>query len=140
MQSPPATIAWTRVSTLRPGRCCAGPVAEVDQLVDDLLHPQPLGQRGGQQQAGVGDRVVVVEGDVELGPGLCEDGIEKVPSDRGSMTPRNRHSPCSEGPSHNHVTTRAAGARWIQAKPSIPDKDEGAGSSPARPTKPAPDQ
>jgi hypothetical protein len=29
--------------------------AEVDQLVDDRLDAQVLGERGGQQQAGVGD-------------------------------------------------------------------------------------
>jgi hypothetical protein len=37
-------------------------VAQVDQGVDDRLDSQALGQRGGQQQPGVGDRVVVVEG------------------------------------------------------------------------------
>jgi hypothetical protein len=36
-------------------------VAEVNQSVDDVLDSQPLGQRGGQHQPGVGDRVVVVE-------------------------------------------------------------------------------
>jgi hypothetical protein len=58
----------------------AGTVAEVDQLVDDRLEPEPLGQGGGQQQPGVGDRVVVVERDGESRSGLWEDGIEKVPS------------------------------------------------------------
>ena len=39
----------------------AGTAAKVDQLVDDGLDAEPVGQRGGEQQAGVGDRVVVVE-------------------------------------------------------------------------------
>jgi hypothetical protein len=48
----------------RAGR--ARPVAEIHQLVGGLLDPQPLGQRGGQQQPGRGDRVLVVEGDLDL--------------------------------------------------------------------------
>jgi hypothetical protein len=44
----------------------AGPLAQVDQLVGGLLDAEPLGQGGGQQQAGVGDGVGVVEADVEL--------------------------------------------------------------------------
>ena len=57
----------------------AGTVAEVDQLVDERLEPEPLGQGGGQQQPGVGDRVVVIDRDDDP-MGLWEDGIEKVPS------------------------------------------------------------
>ena len=59
-------------------------VAQVDQGVDDRLDSQALGQRGGQQQPGVGDRVVVVEGHNKPA-GLWEDGIEKVPSWSGWM-------------------------------------------------------
>jgi hypothetical protein len=43
----------------------AGAVAEVDQLISQLLHAQPLRQRGRQHQPSVGDCVVVVEGDGE---------------------------------------------------------------------------
>jgi hypothetical protein len=43
----------------------AGRVAKVDQLVGDRLDAEPVGEGGGQQQAGVGDRVVVVEGNGE---------------------------------------------------------------------------
>ena len=50
---------------LAAGPVVAGSVAEVDQFVDDGLHPQPFGQGCGQRQAGVGDRVVVIEGDDE---------------------------------------------------------------------------
>ena len=57
----------------------AGRVAKVDQLVGDRLDAEPVGEGGGQQQAGVGDRMVVIEGDHEP-LGLWEDGIEKVPS------------------------------------------------------------
>jgi hypothetical protein len=39
----------------------AGPLAQIDQLVDHRLDLQPLRQRRGQQQASVGDRVAVVE-------------------------------------------------------------------------------
>jgi hypothetical protein len=38
-----------------------GAVAEVDQLVDHRLDPKPLRQRCRQEQASVGDCVVVVE-------------------------------------------------------------------------------
>jgi hypothetical protein len=44
----------------------ARPVAEIDQLVGGLLDPQPLGERGGQQQPGRGDRVLVIERDIDL--------------------------------------------------------------------------
>jgi hypothetical protein len=40
----------------RPGRVGgAGPLAQVDQLIGGLLEPEPPGQGGGQQEAGVGD-------------------------------------------------------------------------------------
>ena len=35
MQSPPATMAWTRVSSLRPGWAAIGP--QIEQLVGSLL-------------------------------------------------------------------------------------------------------
>jgi len=50
---------------LAAGPVRASPLAKVDQLVGCLLDPQPLGQRGGQQQTRVGDGVGVVEDDVE---------------------------------------------------------------------------
>jgi hypothetical protein len=62
----------------------AGAVAEVDQLIDDCLDPQPFGQRGGQQQPGVGDRVVVVEHRNKPCRAVG-GGIEKLPSSSGSM-------------------------------------------------------
>jgi hypothetical protein len=42
------------------------PVTKIDQLVGDLLDPQPFGQGCGQQQPGRGDRPLVVEGEVDL--------------------------------------------------------------------------
>jgi hypothetical protein len=36
-----------------------------DTHVDDRLDPKPLSQHGGQQQSGVGDRVVAIEADDE---------------------------------------------------------------------------
>jgi len=57
--------------------------AQVDQLVGGLLDAQPLGQGGGQQQAGVGDGVGVVEADVELVQGVG-DPIEKSPPGLGT--------------------------------------------------------
>jgi hypothetical protein len=37
--------------------------AQVDVLVDQLAEHESLGQGGGQDEAGVGDRVVIVEAD-----------------------------------------------------------------------------
>jgi hypothetical protein len=51
---------------LAPGTGRTRPTAEVDQLVGGLLDPQPLCQRGGQQQPGRGDRPLVVEGNIDL--------------------------------------------------------------------------
>jgi hypothetical protein len=64
MQSPPATMAWTRVSSL-PGAGRRRPVPEIDQPVGALLDPQPLHQRGGQQQPGASDHTLVVERDID---------------------------------------------------------------------------
>jgi len=50
---------------LAAGPVVAGPVAEVDEFVDDCLDIQVFGQGCGQHQAGVGDGVVVIEGDDE---------------------------------------------------------------------------
>jgi hypothetical protein len=44
----------------------ASPLAQIDQRIGGLLDPEPLGQGGSQQQARVGDRLGVVEADVEL--------------------------------------------------------------------------
>jgi hypothetical protein len=50
---------------LAAGPVCTGPLTKVDQLVDHLLDAQAVGQRSWQQQPGVGDRVVVIEGHAE---------------------------------------------------------------------------
>jgi hypothetical protein len=42
------------------------PLAQVDERIGGLLDAQPLGQRGRQQQAGVGHGVGVVKAAVEL--------------------------------------------------------------------------
>ena len=39
----------------------ASPLAQVDHRIGGLLDPEPLGQGGSQQQAGVGDGVGVVK-------------------------------------------------------------------------------
>jgi hypothetical protein len=40
-------------------------VAELEALSDELPHPEPSRQLRGQAQAGVGDQLAVIEGDVE---------------------------------------------------------------------------
>lgn len=40
-------------------------ITEVDQLIGHLLDAQPVAEGSGQQQPGIGDRVVVVEADAE---------------------------------------------------------------------------
>jgi hypothetical protein len=44
----------------------AGRLAEIDMGGEQLTQPEPLGQAGGKDQAGVGDSMVVVEGDGDL--------------------------------------------------------------------------
>jgi hypothetical protein len=68
-----------RGQQLAPGMCRASPLAQVDHLVGGLLDAQPPGQRGRQQQVGVGDGVGVVKAGVEL-VWVWEDAIEKAPS------------------------------------------------------------
>jgi hypothetical protein len=59
IQSPSASIEWTTVNSVRQvGWCPAGPRAQ--QARQWPAGSQPLSQRGGQQQPGVADRVVVV--------------------------------------------------------------------------------
>jgi hypothetical protein len=53
MQSAPARVGAPGSST------------KVDQLIGQRLKPEPLGQDGWQQQAGIGDRMRVVEGDLK---------------------------------------------------------------------------
>jgi len=92
------------------------PLAEVDELVGGLLDPQPLGQGGGQQQPRSGDRVGVVEGDVELVEGV--GGLHRESAlligDHGSSS--RRHSPRSEGLSHNRISTISLPQRCTQAE------------------------
>jgi len=64
---------------LAAGPVRASPLAQVDHLIGGLLDAQPLGQRGRQQQAGVGDGVGVIKAGVELVE-VWEDAVENVPS------------------------------------------------------------
>jgi hypothetical protein len=64
---------------LAPGPVRASPLAQIDHLVGGLLDAQPLGQRGRQQQTGVGDGVSVVK-QVPSWSRMWQDPIEKVPS------------------------------------------------------------
>jgi hypothetical protein len=84
MQSPPATMAWTRVSSLRPGWAAPQSIAEVDEPVGDLLDPQSLRQGRGQQQSGAGHRTLVVEGDPDLVRHDVRGWHRKVSSGSGS--------------------------------------------------------
>jgi hypothetical protein len=45
---------------------CAGRLAEVDVGVEQLAEHEALGQADGKDQAGIGDGMVVVEGDGDL--------------------------------------------------------------------------
>jgi hypothetical protein len=71
----------------------ASPLAQVDQRIGGLLDPEPLGQGGSQQQAGVGDGVGIVEADVELVRGVGGSHRESalLVGDYGSC--RRRHLP-----------------------------------------------
>jgi hypothetical protein len=64
---------------LVPGVGGARRAAQVDVLVDQLAEHEPLGQGGGQDETGVGDRVVVVEADRDL-IGTVGRSHEQVPS------------------------------------------------------------
>ena len=57
----------------------AAPVAEVHVLVEELAEAEPLSQGAGQEQAGVGDQAVVIEGDVEVVEGVRRCHPESAP-------------------------------------------------------------
>jgi hypothetical protein len=88
---------------LAAGPVRAGALAKIDELVGGLLDAQPLGQGGGQQQARVGDGVGVVEAGVELVEGVGGSHRESalLVGEHGSSS--RRHSPRSEGLSHNRT-------------------------------------
>jgi hypothetical protein len=83
----------------------ASPLAQVDERIGGLPDAQPLGQGGRQQQPRIGHRVGVVEADVELveGVGGCHREPALLIGEHGSFG--KRHSPSSEGLSHNRVGT-----------------------------------
>jgi hypothetical protein len=83
----------------------ASPLAQIDQRIGGLLDPEPLGQGGGQQQARVGDGMGVIEGDVELVQGVEGSHRESALLVGGYGSCRRRHSPRSEGLSHNWTGT-----------------------------------
>jgi hypothetical protein len=98
-----------------PGPVRAWAFAEVDQLVHDCLDAESLGERRGQQQTSVGDGVVVTNATARA-VGLCEDGIEKVPSEVGDMAgvattilPTQRAFLITRSAAQQHP------ARWIEA-------------------------
>jgi hypothetical protein len=64
MWLPPAAMACTRVSTLRPGGP-ADPSRQVDRGVDQAFEPEPDDQRGHQQQPGIGHQIGLVEGHLD---------------------------------------------------------------------------
>jgi hypothetical protein len=71
---------------LAPGLGRPRSVAEVDQLVGDRLDSQPLGQRGGQQQASLRDGPRIIEAISTWSSTTWEDGIEKGSSGSGIVT------------------------------------------------------
>jgi len=71
-------------------------IAKVDALIEQLAQQQSLGQRGGQDQAGVGDQVLVIEADrdgVGTAAGSHLTGAFLIGSRVASAT----HSPRSTG-------------------------------------------
>jgi hypothetical protein len=62
-----------------PGR--ARTITQINELVGELLDPEPLGQRRGQQQPRGGDGVIVIEGDVDGVENDVRGSHRKVSSD-----------------------------------------------------------
>ena len=60
---PPANAECTSVMAFSPTLAAPGASPKVDALIEQLAQQQSLGQRGGQDQAGVGDQVLVIEAD-----------------------------------------------------------------------------
>jgi hypothetical protein len=97
----------------------ARPVAEVDQLVGGLLHAQPLGQGRGQQQPGARDRVLVIEGDIDLVEGDVRGSHRKGASDSGIMTAWQPSFSLVRGPFHNPGALNRSPHRWIQVEVAV---------------------
>ena len=66
---------------LAPGPGRARTITQINELVGELLDPEPLGQRRGQQQPRGGDGVIVMKATSTVSRTTCEDRIEKVSSD-----------------------------------------------------------
>src|SRR6266542_5580544 len=118
IQSAPASIACTRVNSLRPGWGRAGPLAQVDQLIGGLLDAQRLGQRGRQQQPRVGDGVGVVKAAVELVGGVGGCQLRKCPPDRDTAALAGAIPPGQRAflRIRTGIISITATARWIQAE------------------------
>ena len=106
---------------LAPGPVRTSPLAQIDHLIGGLLDAQPLGQRGRQQQTGVGDGVSVVKAGVELIQDVGGSHRERALLIRGYGSSRGRHASRSEGLSqtqdqqHSMTTTLHRGydpRRW----------------------------
>jgi hypothetical protein len=88
----------------------AGPVrasqlAQVDQRIGGLLDAEPPGQGGSQQQAAVGDGGGCRRSSCRAGPGCGRIPPRTCPPGRDYGSCRKRHSPRSEGLSHNRTGT-----------------------------------
>jgi hypothetical protein len=66
MQSPPATMACTTVNRLAPGLAAPGRLPRSMSWSAAWPIPSPFRQGGREQQPGAGDRVRVIEGDLEV--------------------------------------------------------------------------
>jgi hypothetical protein len=84
MWLPPATMACTKVSTLRPGSRAADTSREANGGVDEALRdPRRTTRVADQQQAGIGHQIGLVEGHAQSGRSCAILTSQKVPPGAG---------------------------------------------------------
>jgi hypothetical protein len=93
-----------------------GPLAEVDQLVGGLLDPEPVSERGGQQQARIGDHALVIERDMDLVQHDRRGSHRRVPPAQAEWLGSQPPSSQARRPFSQSRPPNQRPRRWIEAQ------------------------
>src|SRR5215204_3981878 len=127
--SPPATIACSRVSTLRPGRWWPGRSPRSTSSSTTASTPSRSASVAVSARPALATAWWSSKATTRA-LGVCDDGIEKVPSEWGCMAGSQPPFSQLKGPFHNHSTahaTRRGGGSRLKAKATaigqaVPDR------------------
>src|SRR5215218_3857337 len=116
MQSPPATRAWTRVSSLLPGWAAPGRSPRSTSWSVACSIPSRSARVAGSSSPACATARGSSNAISTWSMTTWEDRIEKVPPARDEWLSRSRHPPRSGGPFHNPGRLNTSPHRWIKAE------------------------